>query len=301
MSTARTPPSKMANLATTPLNHYASDPQLSATNRIADEAEQLTFITRRLKRKIDEDTDPGMSLLLNMFADFTRKQDAKMSSLNAAISTIVEQNTEIQKTVEFISNKYDDMLIRMQKVEEENNTYKKQIISLENKLDLLEKNMHTTSIEIRNVPKTDYENSDYLIGIVRDIGTAVGVQPPLAATEVKDIYRTKSSSIVVDLTTTLRKDLYIVKTKAFNKEMKFSKKPQLNTSHIDRPGPSHSIYLSEHLTSKTKHIFFLARGLAKNRKIAACWTSYNKVYVREVEGGPSLRIDAAELLHKYDK
>lgn len=302
MSTVRTPPeTTMSAPTTTPLNHYASDPQLNISNCKLGNTEQFSFISRRTKRKHEEITDQGMSQLLSMFTEFSSKQDAKMANLNAAITTIVEQNTDIQKTVEFISNKYDELILNMQKLQEENQLYKKQINSLQTKIDMLEKNSHATKLEIRNVPKSEKENKETLIGIVRNIGTAVGLHPTLASSAVRDIYRTKSSSIIIDLTTTTMRDSLIVQTKSFNKEMKVSKKPQLNTSHINIPGPTHNIYLSEHLTMKSKHIFFLARGLVKSQKIAACWTSYSKVYIRVAEGQPSLRVDSEEDLQKYGK
>lgn len=300
MSIARTPPGfSAAGLATTPLNHYASDPQLSLSQQNTDNLENLTYISRRTKRKLDDNTDQGLTQLMSLFADFTSKQDAKMASLNKSINTIMQQNSDIHKTVEFISDRYDELMLKMQKIEEDNSVYKKRINALEAKIDLLERNSRNTSIEIRNVPKLDNENKDTLIGITRDIGSAIGVQPCLAPGEVRDIYRTKSSSIIVDFTTTLKKDSFIIRSKAFNKEMRSIHKPQLNTSHLNFPGQTHNIYLTEYLTMKTNHIFFLARGLVKNKKIAACWTSYSKVYIREAEGLPSRRVDSPEDLHKY--
>ncbi|XP_045485555.1 uncharacterized protein LOC123689460 [Pieris rapae] len=300
MSTIRTPTEpKMTAQTTTPLNHYASDPQINISNCKIDNTDQFSFISRRTKRKHEEITEQGMSQLLNMLNDFSSKQDAKMANLNAAITTILEQNSVIQNTVEFISSKYDEMLLSMQKLQEVNMSYKKQINSLQAKIDMLEKSSCATKLEIRNVPKSGQENKETLTSIVKNIGTAVGLHPTLVSSEVRDIYRTKSSSIIIDLTTTTMRDSLIAKTKSFNKEMKGSKKPQLNTSHINIPGPTHTIYLSEHLTTRSKHIFFLARGLVKSKKIAACWTSYSKVYIRVAEGQPSLRVDSEEDLQKY--
>ncbi|KAL4708075.1 hypothetical protein ACJJTC_009854 [Scirpophaga incertulas] len=124
------------------------------------------------------------------------------------------------------------MLVRMQKIEDENSMYKKQINSLEAKVDMLERHSRSTSIEIRNLPKIDSENKDSLFALTKDIGNAIGIQPSIDPSEIRGIYRTKPK-------------------------------------------------------------------LVKNKKNAACWTSYSKVYMREAEGLPSRRNDNPEELHKY--
>lgn len=300
MSLQRTPTKVLESPKDSQTCYYGSDSALNLMSKQdLDDMDNCSQITKRIKRKLDDFPHSAMSELKSMFRSFSTQQDSKLDSINQAISTLLDQNSEIQKTVEFMSKRYDDMIERMDYLEDENKTCKKQIKDLENKIEMLEKNSRSTSIEVRNVPKRDRESKDSLACVIRDIGTALKIQPGLQKNEIRDIYRTKSSSIIVDFTTTTTKDMFISKSRIFNKTMKDSNKPQLNTSHINTQGPAHTIYISDFLTAKTKHIFFLARNLVKQKKIATCWTSYSKVYIREAEGHPPMRVDSEEDLHKY--
>ncbi|CAG9790246.1 unnamed protein product [Diatraea saccharalis] len=86
------------------------------------------------------------------------------------MAIITHQNSEIKTSMEFISSKYDDYVDRISILEQENADYKKQIISLESKLEQIEKNSRTSMLEIRNIPKQQHENKEILRKIVMDIG-----------------------------------------------------------------------------------------------------------------------------------
>ncbi|GBP89781.1 hypothetical protein EVAR_69665_1 [Eumeta japonica] len=90
----RTPP-------TTPVNNA-----LSAVS----ENESIK-VTQRRKKGSDERSEQlplFMKEVKNMTTNLKLEQDMKFDSLNSAITEIKSQNTEIQKCIEFVSQKYDE-------------------------------------------------------------------------------------------------------------------------------------------------------------------------------------------------
>lgn len=194
---------------------------------------------------------------------------------------------------------YDGLVTKLETVERDNSNLKSYVKKLEEKIDLLEKDSKSTSIELRNVPITSQENKQSLCSTIKKLGTVIGSSPPILDSEIRDIYRTKAEVIVVSFTTTSRKEDLVGRYKKYNKDQRQSKQPTLNSEALKIPGQNKTVYLSEALTSKTRRLFFHTRELVKNRKIAATWTSYGKVYVRREEDQPPVRVnDESDLENK---
>lgn len=206
------------------------------------------------------------------------------------------QNQSIQQTIESMNNKHEQILTRINILEQENSEYKQKVIALENKIDLMEKNNCTTTLEIRNVPKQKEEDKVALIAIMKTLSMSVGDDKPIGENEFRDIHRNRLGTIVVNFTSNLRKENLFTHYRNFNKQKRDSKEPGLNTSHLNLPGPTHQIYISEALTSKTRRLFYLARESVKNNKLAAAWTSYGKLYVKKEQGSTPYRITQDEQL-----
>lgn len=186
--------------------HFGSDPVL---NRSPKEDMETQNITKRQKRTFDSysETSPSaMAEVRSMFSELKLQQELKFDFLTGTINTVIEQNEEIKHSVEFMSQQYDEMLTKMNHLETQNAEYKKQIKSLESKLELMEKNSRLSAIEIRNIQKIKQENKQTLCGIIKGIGSLVSPQNCIQESEIRDIFRTKSDAIVVDFTTITRKE-----------------------------------------------------------------------------------------------
>ncbi|KOB67694.1 Uncharacterized protein OBRU01_13443 [Operophtera brumata] len=111
--------------------------------------------------------------------------------------------------------------------------------------------------------------------------------------DISDIYRviTKSEStnpIVVEFVSSLKKEALIDSIRKFNKGKK--KEDKLNTRHAKIEGALRPVFVSESLTQRAKHLFYLARDFAKTQGFAYCWSSNGNIYLRKKENMPFVRV-----------
>lgn len=315
MSVLRSPPETQSDLkdlqVLQPLQnnnaHYNSDSALNTTNNSTLD-ENYFNITKRLKRNIGELPSSSNSEIKCMIEDMMAKQDKnlecmmakqdnKLELLNDAILTIVAQNIEIQKSVQSMSSQQEKLLAKVNTLEQQNEEYKKQISDMERKIDMLERNNYSSILEIRNVKKQKDENKDVLLNIVQNVCSSIGLEKTIKEDEIKNVYRPKSDTIIAEFSTCKRQEMIISQYKKYNKEKRERKEAPLNSENISLPGPRSTIYLSECLTSKSRRLFFIARENVKNKKLAASWTSYGRVYVKKEEGSSPIRVnEESELL-----
>lgn len=125
----------------------------------------LVNITKRPKRRLADTPGCADELLCefrHMFEKLHFHQEDKFKTLATSIITLIEQNNDIQKAVDFISSQYDTLVNRIDTLEKDNQHFKSHIKTLEKKIDLLEMDSKSTSIELRNIPKLDQEDKQSL-------------------------------------------------------------------------------------------------------------------------------------------
>lgn len=297
MSVQRTPPSSSTNLVLSDVIIGGSDTQLNTLEL----QNNSVSITRRVKRKMDDKnvdiTNTLLPQITNLFEQFEKRQSSKLESF---ISTVTEQNSSIQNSIEFLSIKYDDFLQRMEQLELENSSYKKKIEILETKIEQMECNTRSSMIEIKNVPNQAFESKEDLRTIVCKIGEVIN--QPISNSDVRDVYRLKtknqsSNHIIVDFTTVSAKVSVIKKCRDYNKTNMNSK---LNTTNLGFKNTPQPIYIDEALTKMSRRMYYLAREFVKENKRFTCWTSYGKVFVKEKDrdNAPVRRINSEEDIRK---
>lgn len=273
--------------------HYASDSELNLTSTGSMNLDFTDNITKRAKRRLADTPGSSDDLICEfkrMFESLRSDQETKFIALSTSINTLIEQNTEIKKSMEIMSSQYNTLVDKVATLESDNQHYKSHIKSLEAKIDMLERDSKSTSVELRNIPRLEQENKESLSQVVKTLASVIGSVPELQYSEIREIFRMKNQAILVNFTTSSRKENLVQRFKEFNKEKRQSSKSPIDTSTLTLPGPKKSIYLSEALTMKARRIFYLTRELAKDRKIAATWTSFGKVYIRKDEGQPPIRV-----------
>lgn len=283
--------------------HSASVPSL---NTSAEETNSDFFsnITRRVKRKcniVSADSNcntANMDELKELIIKSISKQDAKFESLSSAMTSLLAQNEEIHKSVEFMSQKYDDLVTKLDTLQRENRDYKSQVATLETRIELLERNTKVSAVEIKNIPKSTNEKKDTLQSLVKNVGNVLEIN--IQDSDIRDIYRIKtkegqSGPIIAEFSTVTKKDQLLKAARNYNK---VNKEQPLNTLHLHHPGPSMPIYMAESLTKKAKHLHYLARQFKKDYHYHSCWTSYGKIYLRKQDGAPAIHIATEEDLVK---
>lgn len=290
-STQRTPTKSVSrsNLVTTELICGGSESEI---DKILTKK-----VSRRTKRKVDQGTDSDEHVettvvmqMREMFEEFERKQASKLESVVEAINTIKNQNIEILESIDFLSQKYDHCIERLDVLEQENQAYKRRIEHLESRIEQTEQNSRTSMVEIRNIPKQTNETKEILCGIVKTFGEVV--EQPITDADISDVYRLKTKNesknhILVQFTTTIMKNAVLRKCRTYNKNNKSNK---LNTSHLKLPGNPEPVFVDESLTLNTKRLHYLTRVFVKDNQYHSCWTSYGNVYLKQFEYSTPIRI-----------
>lgn len=259
------------------------------------------FITKRQKRTFDKITDqspPSISEIRTMFAEIRSQQDSKFESLNNALLAIMAQNKDIQNSVETMTSKHEQLLEKINVLEQENLKSKNQILALELKVETLEKHARNSMIEIRNLPKHEEENKGDLVVLLKKIGLTLGVVNPIEKTDIRDIYRMKSGTIVVDFTTVLHKESVLSNYKKFNRSKRSNKEPLLHSEHLELPGPPRPVYIAECLSTNMRRLFYVAREYVKTGKLIAAWISFGRLLVKKEEGSAPVRVNEESEIHK---
>ncbi|KAG7303248.1 hypothetical protein JYU34_011715 [Plutella xylostella] len=210
------------------VQHYDSAPDLRLL---------LDTVTERKKRKFDHSDSNIIDVMKEMFNAFARDQDARFERLQTTISNLKEQNNELTLSVELMSSKYDEFLVKISELESERKKDKEAIYFLEDKIEYLERKSKSTGIEIRNLPKKTGETKKDLCSLIQNFGNSINVDMNQSC--VKDIYRIRSKDasnpILVEFTTVIQKETVLENVKAFNKTKKIGEK--LNTGHFLIQGP----------------------------------------------------------------
>lgn len=283
------------------LHHYDSAPNLHSMLKDTDNTP--LDAGRRLKRKLESDgphsntnLSPLMDELRSMFDSFSSDFESRFNKLHVTVSNIEKQNVEITKSLEFLSVKYDEALNRILALETEKKEDKKQIATLDDKIELLERKSRSTTLEIRNLPtrtgdSKKTETKKDLCSTVKEMGRALKVE--IQDQDIKDIYRIKSSNeskstVITELNTTLKKEAILQAIKAFNKGK--SNNDKFNTEHLHSGYQKTPIFISESLTKRMQKLFYQAREFARLNNYSFCWISRGIVYLRKAENLPMAKI-----------
>lgn len=282
---------------------YDSAPDLTTTDDLLDQV-SLSAITSRFnkRRRGDaEDYSDVMEDIRGLLSTSMNKQEAKFNSLQTLIAEIRDQNVKITESVQFMSDKYDEIKITMEKMEAERSTNLTYIKTLEDKIDYMERNMRSSSLEIRNISPKQGESKTDLIQMVKQVGIALNV--PIESSNIRNIYRTftkkpTNKPIIVELTSVITKERIIDSMKKFKKDKNVN---HLTTVDMRMDGPPTPVYVADNLTTKTRRLFAITRDFANTNNYTFCWTSHGNVYLRKAEKEPLCRINCEEDLKKLSQ
>lgn len=284
----RTPP-KTLSISDTNLNKI-EDEQLSHNMNIT-----VRGNSKRVRLEDDIITDKFELFktdIMEMLKNTISPLDNRLQSVERSLSDIKQQNSdikssniEIEKSIDFIKNQIIDFEGKISKLEKEHSSTKVFIAELEDKMENLERLNRKTSIEIRGVPKRAKENKSDILGMIANLTKIIRLES--TTTNIKDVYRLPSknsattSTIVVEFTNIFTKDSFLRGTRQYNNEHKNS---MLNSNHLGMEGALSPIYFSDHLTSKSRRLHFLARDFAATEHYRFCWTANGRIFLRKEEG-----------------
>ncbi|XP_063838250.1 uncharacterized protein LOC135087407 [Ostrinia nubilalis] len=311
MPLKRTPPPSVS-----PLRGEA-EPDVAAPPSSRPESKGVTLRQKRPREEIT--MGDFMDSMKSMFKDFKDEQNRKFDSLQGSIAEyrdqqekrldclqnkldeICKQNEDIRNSIEFLSQENSELKSKVNKMESERKEDSAYVRLLETKIDNLERQNRSASIEIRNIPVPKSETKEDLMNVLQKISKALKVD--LAASDVSDIFRVSTKvltnkPIVCNLNSVLLKERLLKGLKDFNNTHKANR---FSTEHINIQGTSQPIFISENLTPKMRRLFFLARSFAGSSGYSFCWISRGQIYLRKKEGEKTIRIDSEADLSGLEK
>ncbi|CAG9784824.1 unnamed protein product [Diatraea saccharalis] len=238
------------------------------------------------------DQDRRLDTLQASVVDIRKQHEEKWASLQSSISELRQQNDDIHSSIEFLAKQnteLKDKVVAMERVQKENKDY---IRDLEEKIETLERENRSSTLEIRNIPVTKSETKDDLLNIFHKVANALNVN--VSVSDVNDIYRVSTKSvtnkpIVCKLQSALLRERLLKSVKDFNKA---HKENRFSTEHIHMPGVPQPIFIAENLTPKMRRLYFLARSFAGTNDYSFCWLSRGRIYLRKREGHKTFNINS---------
>jgi small-conductance mechanosensitive channel len=294
MPLKRTPPNKPITMSETDsesIAGYGSDSHIN--------------ITGRIKRKRENELHTFMDEMRGMFDKLVSDQNIQLKNVESSLNEIKAQNMQITTAMENLSHKYDDIQKQLESLKQERKDQMTYTLTLERKIENLERQSCSTKLEIRSVPKQQNETKQSLCELTKSLCKNLNVE--LTDFGIKDIYRTNqkagvkkdiTSTIVVDFATVVSKENVLRNFKKLNFKEKLDR---INTGLLGLPSPHKPLYISESLTPKGRRLFFLARDFAKTFGYAFCWTSYGKIFLRKSEGSPHILVNEETTLTELKK
>lgn len=266
-----------------------------------------SFVSQRSKKQqttSEEELTTFREEVKLMFNELKETQSILLNKLINEVADIKQQNKEIknsneeiERSLEFLNFQYEEMKSKVNDLQKERKEHVTQIFYLEKKVEDLERNIKSSSIEIRNVPVIDkHESKDDLTLLVQNTCKVLKIDVPNNA--IRDVYRlraknNKNDTIIADFSSILVKNKVILGLKSFNND---NPEQKLNSAIIGIKGQSCPIYISESLTAKGRRLFFLARELAKTQNFKYCWTSNGRVFLRKTSDTAHIEVKSENQL-----
>lgn len=289
--------------------HFASDSEISKKPSTSETTQTRSKRTKRLS-----DDQPGdvfglfQTEMKEMLSSFMDNQNTRLDALEKLVTDIKRQNEcikstnkDIEKSLGYISDQVSDLQTKIKILEENREQLMNSCISLQNKIETIERNAIKYHIEVRCVPKRNMETKRDLFSLIQKLSSHLDIQ--LNVCDLRDVQRIpnkrdqSNSTLIVEFSNTIIKSEFLTAIKNYRKS---KLGPALNTSHLGLLGNNKPIYVSDSLTSKTRKLFYLSREAAKSKGFEFCWTANDKVYMRKKEGQPYILIKSEEQLAKLE-
>lgn len=317
-TTRHTPPNTPNNM----ISQTHSEPDISSVGATS-EHENINIAARHKRARMEN--SPGSELrdfklelkeeikqmLLSWKNDqetsFTKiitDQNVILSKLVAEISDLKLQNTQIQKTnleieksMSFISQQYEEMKDYIITLQKERKDQKEYIENLESKVRDLQLASRSSSVEVRNIPPKENETMIDLTNVISKLGAALDL--PIPSSTIRDIHRLPGKpgmnrSIIAEFTSVDMKNSLLATARRYN--LRHEKECKLNTELIGLPGERRPVYIAEHLPPTAKKLFYLAREFAKQQGYQFCWSSSGNIFLRKEHGAKHILVKSEKHL-----
>ncbi|XP_026313609.1 uncharacterized protein LOC113225508 [Hyposmocoma kahamanoa] len=212
------------------------------------------------------------------------------AAIRSEFSPIKSQLNDLQKSVEFITQQYDDLLKTTNTIMDNYKTIKSDtthlsttVTTLTERLNNLEQHLRETNLEIQGVPQRKDENIVEVIKKVADVVSfRLDDRDILNCTRVASMNKDskRPRAIVVKLCSTRRRDEFYSAVVRYNKAHSNSK---LSSLSLGFGGDPSIIYISEHLSPVNKALHYATRIKVKELSYKFLWVRNGRIFVRKDE------------------
>lgn len=213
------------------------------------------------------------------------------------IDSIREAITDLTNTIKTQNSRMEQLEIRISSLESKSresqqsdtSSLESVISKLQDEIAERDQGLLANDIEIAGCPEVTNENCINLITMVaKKVGVVIDEKDIVSAERVGPIHAPMSSEaqsrprpLAVRLARRAIRDTLLQAARA---------KRSLNSSGLKLPEPIRSIYINERLSKCNRFIFKKARSLARELKYKYVWTREGKIYVRQEQGTPRIRL-----------
>ncbi|KAJ8732374.1 hypothetical protein PYW07_014973 [Mythimna separata] len=226
------------------------------------------------------------------------KLENHLMELKTSTSKIEASNTDIDKSMTFLSDQLTSIETKITGLEKERNSMSIKLTALEEKVESLDRSIVKTCVELRNIPKQSKETKKMLYTSLLKLSNYIEMD--LQSSDIREVLRQPSkkdsttSSLTVEFTNTLLKSEFLTAIKEYNRRNPNNK---INSSHLGYEKPTTPIYVAEQLTAYSKRLFYLARTYAKANEYSYCWTSEGRILLKKNPESPSIVIRSEQQLN----
>lgn len=270
---------------------HASAPDLHKSLDETSPDKNITLRSTKRRRcecgSTDANDESKLDIFINTITSWKEESDAKLACIQDSINELRRQNldilasnAEIEKSIDFLSSKYDDICTQLTTYQSQTKACDERLNRLEVATEEIERFSRSSSLEIRNLPLKQPLSQDKLARICLRIFGEMSVEIKLS--DVYDIRclptKQDKKTILVTLNSVILKNKIL---KSYRDLNRLNTNGKLNTSILGPEYPQQTIYVSENLTARARRLFYLAREFSKAENFKHCWTANGRVLLRK--------------------
>ncbi|CAN7976037.1 unnamed protein product [Ixodes persulcatus] len=216
--------------------------------------------------------------VLNRMEKIEKALDEKVNGMETALAALNAQYEEIFKNSQNQGKLIEELAKKTTHLEALIVERDAQILSLKTAVDNAEQYSRRKNIEIHGVK--EYENEN-LVTVVTDLATKLQLPPPTSQS-IETAHRLRAregrtAPILVRFTERSTRDMWIKKRVSLKSE---------------------GIYVNENLTRTLKNLFWNTKKTAREKNYKFVWVRNGKIFVKEKDGSPVIRIENENDLKK---
>ncbi|XP_028161415.1 uncharacterized protein LOC114357106 [Ostrinia furnacalis] len=261
----------------------SDDTQERLSKQLSEQESKITdCITAAVNSALEREMSKVSTLLTEINAN-VMKLTTDNISINKTLSETNNRLSEMEKYLNFSSDRQDSFESRLKVIEEKNTSttgLENQIITLENQMSRLEQQARQCNIEIANLPERRGEN---LISILENLGDVI--KQPIRACDIVAVHRVPHAdsgnrfpkNVIAKFTNRTLRDNII---------SAYRSTKGLDSSKLSMSGTPARIYINEHLTLNNKILFRQCREAAKKEGFKYVWVKHGSILVRKSDTSP---------------